>query len=275
MRARGTIMRLIKIVPAISLLTTLLFAIPVNAASNAATISIEDLAHFNPSTFSFPGVGAFNFKPGVASVAQGGTVIWTNNGYDQHTVTSYTIKAPFSFEGVNVQLPVPDGNFDSGIQAPIQSGQTFTLNTSELSPGDYHYFCQIHPWMQALLHVSSPTNNPGSTSVNIDHHQGSTSQFFSGSSSWGFLPRDLTVKKGAQVTVANNGILPHTFSSYTIIVPVAEGYKTLMIPISDGVFNQTLTPGQSWTLDTSTLNTGTYTYACLFHPWMKGTLNVR
>jgi plastocyanin len=104
---------------------------------------------------------------------------------------------------------------------------------------------------------------------------GSTTQFFSGSASGGFSPSTLSVQKGTQVPVTNNGIIFHTFSSYTIAVPVTEGFKTLIIPISDGVFNQTLAPGQSWTLDTSSLNTGTYTYACLFHPWMKGVINIR
>jgi plastocyanin len=266
-------MRLVRILPAISILATLLFATPVNAASTQATISIADVAHFNPTTFNFPGAGAFNFRPGTVSVSQGGTVTWTNNGYDQHTVTSYTTKMTVSFEGVTVSIPVPDGQFDSGIRAPIQSGQSWSLNTATLSPGDYHYFCQIHPWMQALVHVASTTGT-SSANVNIDHHQGSTTQFFSGSASWGFLPRDLAVKKGTPVTVTNNGILPHTFSSYTITIPVTEGFKTLIIPISDGIFNQTLIPAQSWTLDTSTLNTGTYNYACLFHPWMKGSLTV-
>jgi plastocyanin len=269
-------MRLFRILPAVSILATLLFATPVNAAATTASISINDLAHFNPATFNFPGASAFSFHPGVATVSQGGTVTWTNNGYDQHTVTSYTVKTTFSFEGVNVQLPVPDGHFDSlNATGPIQSGQSWTLDTgaAKLSPGDYLYFCQFHPWMQALLHVVSDTSHP-TASVNIDHHQGSTGQFFSGSASWGFLPRDLQVKKGTQVTVTNNGILPHTFSSYTVTIPVTEGFKTLIIPVSNGVFNQTLFPTQSWTLDTGTLNTGTYTYACLFHPWMKGSLTV-
>lgn len=268
-------MRLARIIPAISIIATILFASPVNAAGTQASISINDVAHFNPTTFNFPGASAFDFRPGTATVSQGGTVTWTDNGYDQHTVTSYTTKITVSFEGVNVLIPVPDGQFDSGIVAPIQSGQSWTLDTSaaKLTPGDYHYFCQIHPWMQALLHVVSGTSHP-TANVNIDHHQGSTGQFFSGSASWGFLPRDLQVKKGTQVTVTNNGILPHTFSSYTIAIPFTEGFKTIIIPISDGVFNETLVPGQSWTLDTTTLNPGTYTYACLFHPWMKGSLTV-
>ena len=146
-------MRIVRILPAISILATLLFATPVNAASSQVSISIIDLAHFNPTTFSFPGAGAFDFHPGVVTVSQGGTVTWTDNGYDQHTVTSYTTKMTVNFEGVNVQLPIPDGHFDSGIQAPIQSGQSWSLNTAELSPGDYHYFCQIHPWMSSFVWV--------------------------------------------------------------------------------------------------------------------------
>jgi len=267
-------LRKIGIFPAISLLAVLLFASPVSSASTQASISIKDVAHFDPATFSFPGSSAFNFRPSTVSVSQGGLVTWTDNGYDQHTVTSYTTKMSVNFEGVTVNVPVPDGTFDSGIATPIQSGQSWTLNTQNLSPGDYHYFCQIHPWMQALLHVASG-NSASSAEVSIDHHQGSTTQFFSGSASWGFSPSNLSVKKGTQVPVTNNGIIFHTFSSYTVTVPVTEGFKTLIISISDGVFNQTLAPGQSWTLDTNSLNTGTYTYACLFHPWMKGVINIR
>jgi plastocyanin len=266
-------LRLVRILPAITILATLLFATPVNAASSPVGISIKDLAQFNPATFGFPGGGAFSFRPGTVIVSQGGAVTWTNNGYDQHTVTSYTATMPFNLEGLDVLLPVPDGHFDSGIKAPIQSGQSWSLNTAQLSPGDYLYFCQIHPWMQALLRVVSGSSSP-SPSVNIDHHQGSTTQFFSASASWGFQPSTLSVNKGTQVTVTNNGMLMHTFSSYTITIPVTEGFKALTIPISDGVFNQTITPGHSWTLDTSTLKTGTYTYACLFHPWMKGSIDI-
>jgi plastocyanin len=61
---------------------------------------------------------------------------------------------------------------------------------------------------------------------------------------------------------------------YTTLIPTQEGFKTLHIPIGDGVFNETIAPGASFNLDTGTLAKGTYTYACLFHPWMLGTLTV-
>ncbi len=258
---------------AFAILAVLVFTTPAYAASAKATISIQDVKSFNPVTFQFPGDGAFQFKPGVVSVGPGGTVSFTDNGYDEHTVTSYSTKVLVNFEGIMVYMPMPDGKFDSGIANTIKSGQTWTLDTTGLSPGNYMYFCQIHPWMQGVLKVVAGAGS--SAHVNIDHHQGDTSQFFSGSASWGFFPRNLNVQKGTQVTVSNDGHIFHTFSSYTVIFPVTEGFKTLMIPISDGLFNETFAPGQSWTLDTGQLNTGTYTFACLFHPWMLGTLIVR
>ncbi|OLD02572.1 hypothetical protein AUG19_09315 [archaeon 13_1_20CM_2_54_9] len=263
-----------KTIFAFPILAMMLFAGPVHAASSAnASISIHDLAHFNPQTFTFPGAGAFQFRPGVTSIGQGGSVTWTNNGYDEHTVTSYTGKMTVNFEGVSVSVPVPDGKFDSGIATTIKSGHSWTLDTTGLSPGDYTYFCEIHPWMQAVLRIA--TGGRASASVNIDHHQGDTSQFFAGSASWGFFPRTLNVPRGTQVTVSNDGHIFHTFSTYSSLVPFQEGFKTLMFPISDGLVNQTLAPGQSWTLDTGQLNAGTYNFACLFHPWMLGTVIIR
>src|SRR5712692_239409 len=238
----------VRIIIPVAILAILALASPVHAASNAS-ISIVDVRHIDTTTFNFPGRGAFDFRPGIVSVNQGGKVTFTDRGYDEHTVTSYTDKVQVDFEGLQVMMPVPDGKFDSGIANTIKSGQSWTLDTANLSPGDYTYFCQIHPWMQATLRVTSGSSH-STASVNIDHHQGSTSQFFSGSASWGFLPRNLQVQKGTSVTVSNDGQLFHTFSSYSQIIPVKEGFKTLMIPISDGVFNATIAPGTSWTLDT-------------------------
>src|SRR5712692_3354833 len=254
-------------------IAALLFILPVHSAAATSTISIVDLRTINTTTFTFPGGGAFSFRPGIVSVDQGGKVVFTDNGYDMHTVTSYTNKVPFNLEGLTVQLPIPDGKFDSGIHTPILSGQSWTLDTTNLASGDYTYFCQIHPWMQATLRVTSSSSHT-IANVNIDHHQGDTSQFFSGSASWGFLPPDLTVSQGTTVPVTNTGHIFHTFSSYSQLVPFQEGFKTLHFPISNGVFNQTLAPGQTYNLNTGQLTKGTYNYACLFHPWMLGSIIV-
>lgn len=273
-------MRPIQFLPAIFLTATILFALPVHGAGSTASIGIVDVHNLNTSTFQFNGASAQSFTPGSISVAQGGSVSWTNRGYENHTVTSYTITVPVTFEGLTVQIPLPDGKFDSlTTHGPIVSGETWTLDTKGIAPitgalslGTHKYFCQFHPWMRASLTVDAS----GSTtaSVNIDHHSGGP-QFFSASASWGFNPRDTTVKQGTVITVTNNGHIPHTFTSYTLIIPVQVAYKTIMIPIPDGVFDSNaILPGQSYTLDTSHLAPGTYTFHCDFHPWMLGTLHV-
>jgi plastocyanin len=55
-----------------------------------------------------------------------------------------------------ISFPIPDGTFDSLTVAPngILPGTSFTLDTSNLAPGTYHYFCDFHPWMQGTLTVT-------------------------------------------------------------------------------------------------------------------------
>src|SRR2546426_612762 len=156
-------------------IVAVLFLLPLQSAHASASISIVGPSVFN-ADLKFPGRGAFGFHPGTVSVGQGGKVSFTNNGYDQHTVTSYTTKISVDFEGAQVNMPIPDGNFDSlSTFGPIEAGDTYTLDTSGLATGDYKFFCLIHPWMQGTLHVTS--GGKSSASVSMDHHQGSTTQF--------------------------------------------------------------------------------------------------
>jgi len=74
-----------------------------------------------------------DYGPDVVVVSQGDTVQWTNEDSMIHTVTS---KSGFGKK------------FDSGSMNP---DNVFTLNTSELSLGEYEYFCGVHPWMVATL----------------------------------------------------------------------------------------------------------------------------
>jgi aldose sugar dehydrogenase len=76
------------------------------------------------------------YQPNPAQVSVGGTVTWTNNDPTSHTVTS----------GQNAQ---PDGKFDSSIMAPQQTFEhTFTEG-----PGEYPYFCVLHPNMVGTVTV--------------------------------------------------------------------------------------------------------------------------
>jgi plastocyanin len=77
------------------------------------------------------------YQPNPVQVSVGDTVTWTNDDPTTHTVTS----------GENAQ---PDGRFDSSIMAPQQTFEhTFTEG-----PGEYPYFCVLHPNMVGTVSVS-------------------------------------------------------------------------------------------------------------------------
>jgi aldose sugar dehydrogenase len=76
------------------------------------------------------------YQPNPVEVSVGDTVTWTNDDTQPHTVTS----------GQNGQ---PDGRFDSSIMAPQQTFEhTFT------EPGEYPYYCVLHPNMIGTVSVS-------------------------------------------------------------------------------------------------------------------------
>jgi plastocyanin len=95
----------------------------------------------------------FQFQPQTVTINAGDTVVWTNNGQVQHTVTA------------------DDNSFDSGLLSP---GQTFsqTFNT----PGTFPYHCSIHGAaggigmsgtvvVQAAAAAPQPTQAPAPTAV--------------------------------------------------------------------------------------------------------------
>jgi len=79
-----------------------------------------------------------DYDPDVATVSIGSAIVWTNDDDVMHTVTS------------GAQQGGPDGLFDSGI---MNAGDTFTLQTTGMSPGTYNYLCIVHPWMVASIEL--------------------------------------------------------------------------------------------------------------------------
>ncbi|MFB5634383.1 MAG: plastocyanin/azurin family copper-binding protein, partial [Candidatus Nitrosomaritimum aestuariumsis] len=63
-------------------------------------------------------------------------VLWNNIDSAAHTVTS---GIPGS----------PDGVFDSGM---VMSGGTYEFTFVE--PGEYDYYCMVHPWMTGKIMVA-------------------------------------------------------------------------------------------------------------------------
>ena len=101
-------------------------------ADGGATLEISI-----PIDSSLPDPEKEFYVPESAAVEAGTTVVWYNYDIAAHTVTSGT----------------PGGDvgslFDSGIMAPDAE---FEWEFSE--PGEYDYFCILHPWMTGSVSVS-------------------------------------------------------------------------------------------------------------------------
>ncbi len=81
-------------------------------------------------------ISVFKFKPDPVKISAGTKVIWTNSDDLTHTVTS----------GINGE---PTGVFDSG---PFTGGQTYSFTFSQ--PGQYPYYCKVHPFMIGEITVT-------------------------------------------------------------------------------------------------------------------------
>jgi plastocyanin len=87
-----------------------------------------------------------DYDPDPVTIKQGDGVQWTNEDNSPHTVTSSE-----------------QGLFDSGL---INAGDTWLLNSAEIAPAEYEYFCTLHPFMVATLVVSDGTAMPPQSSEN-------------------------------------------------------------------------------------------------------------
>lgn len=93
---------------------------------------------------SVPGCDKTNvcYVPYEVTVDVGGEVTWINEDA-AHTVTSGNLKKDANMVG----LKDPNG-FDSSL---FMSGNTFSHKFN--APGEYPYFCTVHPWMTGIVHV--------------------------------------------------------------------------------------------------------------------------
>src|SRR5919112_4326437 len=75
-----------------------------------------------------------DYDPDPLTVNQGDGIEWTNEDNTPHTVSSKQ-----------------EGMFDSGI---IDASSKWLLNTADLQPAEYEYYCTLHPFMGATLVVA-------------------------------------------------------------------------------------------------------------------------
>lgn len=80
--------------------------------------------------------GHYFFKPDTLTITAGTVIVWIDNSDAPHTVTS-DANAPSAFNTTS----------------NITQGKTFALAFN--TPGTYHYHCNIHPNMKAVITVTS------------------------------------------------------------------------------------------------------------------------
>jgi len=95
-----------------------------------------------PSGSSVPGCEETNecYIPYEVTIDVGGEVTWVNDDSAAHTVTSGT------------PADGPDGLFDSSL---FMAGAEYSVKFDDYEPGEYPYFCMVHPWMQGIVAVQA------------------------------------------------------------------------------------------------------------------------
>jgi plastocyanin len=79
------------------------------------------------------------YEPDPATVSPGGSIVWDNQDNALHTATSG-----------NAETATPDGKFDTGMVGAMTQSQPITMPTE---PGEYTYFCTLHPYLVGTVTV--------------------------------------------------------------------------------------------------------------------------
>jgi plastocyanin len=79
------------------------------------------------------------YEPPEVTVSPGATVTWDNQDNALHTATSG-----------NPDNTTPDGKFDTGLVGANQESKPITMPTE---PGEYTYFCTLHPFLVGTVTV--------------------------------------------------------------------------------------------------------------------------
>jgi plastocyanin len=221
-----------------------------------------------------------DYDPDPITIKQGDGVQWTNEDNAPHTVTSRQ-----------------EGVFDSGL---INPANTWLLNTAEIVPAEYEYYCTLHPFMVAALVVSDGETAPAQSSETATVAQGGSVNNQSGRSAnetaagnnttnqatstnappvsgsvttvsivvgasvptnaQFYEPNPARTAVGSMVTWVNDDTAPHTVTSGTV---------ERNSPTPDGRFDSgIMNPGDSFPFVFD--SAGEYPYYCSIHPWMTG-----
>jgi len=144
----------------------LFFVLPLIVLLSILMTSEAYASHFTipiPPDDHIPGMRSVIdfYVPRSHSVNAGDVITWTNEDSIPHTVTSG--KGTSLVKQLKESEGKPDGFFDSGIINP-QESWSFTFS----EPGQYTYYCTLHPWVERSITVLESERKVPSPRVQIE-----------------------------------------------------------------------------------------------------------
>ena len=130
--------------------SSVLLQVAIPQASAAVQIVTIPYGAFDPN---FNTAAPQWYLPSAVTIQVNQTITWVNQDTEGHTITSG--KAGGREGLIQNNMGQPSGLFDSGTIPPGKTwSHTFT------KPGQYEYFCTIHPWMDGYITVNENQPDP-------------------------------------------------------------------------------------------------------------------
>jgi plastocyanin len=210
----------------------------------ALVVPLQPRLQLNVPTTTFSSSGVTVTIPSGAGTPSGAP------GYSPDTIIVVVgVNNTVTFQNADTvphTVTADDGSFNSG---NLNAGQSWTHTFS--TPGTFSFHCEYHSWMKGTIVVRQGT---GASPLTVHIPQGSGTP----SGAPGYSPDRIVLVVGVNntVTFVNDDTVPHTVTA------------------TDNSFNSgNMNPGQTWTHTFTT--PGTFTYHCLYHSWMQGTIVVK
>ena len=233
---------------------------PAAAATTAGTTSVANgsgsAAAAGPTTGSIA-INDNGFTPASFRLAVGGTLTFSNSGKAAHTVTA------------------TDGSFDSDM---IRSGGTWahTFNTA----GTFSYHCILHPSMKGTVQVvgvssSGSTNSSGGAGTAAAAIESNAASSATDATTTNVASSTTSALQAVDVDVVDNQFNPAaaTVAEGGTVTWKLSGEVAHTITADDQSFNSGIVkPGDSF--QHTFTEVGTFTYMCMIHPGMTGTIKV-
>jgi plastocyanin len=230
-----------------------------------------------------------DYDPDPITIKQGDGVQWTNEDNSPHTVTSRQ-----------------EGVFDSGL---INAGDTWLLNSAEMAPAQYEYYCTLHPFMAATLVVSdgggtspqgsenatttqgSGTSNQSSASANntagnnttaAGNNNTTTAAAISNPSQMSGSITTVSIMPGTAVPTTGKFYEPNSVQTTVGSMVTWVNEDTVPYTVASGAVENTR-PKPDRSFDSGIINSGNslpfvfdkageYPYSYMIYPWMTGKL---